>query len=124
MVFEMKNISLKLQNVAKSFQGKQLFECLSFEFNPGIYAIEGANGIGKSTILTMMTGSISSDVGNIIINGVDLHKYPVVAKKHLSYIPDKAMIYPFVKGKEFINFITAIKEASPCKETKSLIYDF
>lgn len=120
----MKNISLKLQNISKSFYGNQLFDCLSFEFNRGVFAILGANGAGKSTLLTMMAGSIPSDTGNIIINDIDIQKYPVVAKRHISYIPDKAMIYPFVKGKEFINFITAIKKCSGTTDTRSLVCAF
>lgn len=120
----MTQLLLRLCDVSKSFQQKQLFRGLSFDFANGIYAIVGANGIGKSTLLNMISGSVPVDDGRIEVNGVDLYRDPVAAKMQMSFIPDKAMIYPFITGAEFIKFIAAIKRQADMSEAMAIATTF
>ena len=48
---------LKLESVSKSFGEKTLFRDFSFLFNhPGIYALKGKSGVGKTTMLRIICG--------------------------------------------------------------------
>ena len=120
----MNNINLRLEKLSKSFFLKKVFENLSYEFTSGCYAIVGANGVGKSTLLSMMSGSASSDSGLISINSIDLAKHPVKAKKYISYVPDGVLVYPFMTGKELIKFICAAKKSKIASETEKLLTEF
>lgn len=120
----MNKLSFELQNVSKSFSGKSIFENLSYQFYSGCYAILGANGAGKSTLLELMAGALPTDSGQILVNNINLEKDPVLARKQLGYIPDKTMIYPFIKGNEFLHFICGIKKTQFNEDVSLLLQQF
>ncbi len=58
---------ISFENVTKIYTGNPILDDLSFTFNPGKKtALIGANGSGKSTILSMISGLITPDSGSII----------------------------------------------------------
>ncbi|MCM2972995.1 energy-dependent translational throttle protein EttA [Larsenimonas suaedae] len=59
---------IEFHNVTKSFEGKVLFEDLSFQVPPGaIVGIVGGNGAGKSTLFKLVAGMEQPDAGNVVI---------------------------------------------------------
>ena len=57
---------LKLENLSKSFKDKQLFKHLDLEVQRGErIAIMGVNGIGKSTLVKILTGDLTQDEGSL-----------------------------------------------------------
>lgn len=71
----MKSITVK--NLCKSFQGKTLFEDVSFSVQKGDrIAITGKNGAGKSTLLKIILGTESSDSGRVIREKVSILYIP------------------------------------------------
>ncbi|MAA65212.1 MAG: energy-dependent translational throttle protein EttA [Alteromonadaceae bacterium] len=59
---------IEVDGVSKSFDGKLLYENLSFNVPPGsIVGIIGGNGAGKSTLFRMMAGKDEPDTGTISI---------------------------------------------------------
>ena len=57
---------LKVSNLGKSFKDKQLFKHLDFEVQRGErVAIMGVNGIGKSTLVKILTGVVTHDEGDV-----------------------------------------------------------
>jgi sulfate-transporting ATPase len=60
------SVVMEAQNLSKSFNGKLLFENLSFKIPPGsIVGVIGGNGAGKSTLFKMMTGKETPDTGSL-----------------------------------------------------------
>lgn len=61
-------ILLQAQNAVKEFDGKPLFDPISFEIKTGErVALIGVNGAGKSTILKMAIGELPVDKGQMVI---------------------------------------------------------
>lgn len=65
---------IKLDNIYKTYRvkgvTKSIFEGFSFEFKPDRnYALLGANGVGKSTLLRLISGSEKPDSGRVIRKG-------------------------------------------------------
>lgn len=59
---------IKALDLSKSFKEKTLFKKLQLEVNRGEkVAIMGVNGIGKSTLIKIITGMESSDEGEVIL---------------------------------------------------------
>ena len=55
---------LKLKNVSKQFGDRLMLDDFSYDFNAGdTIGIVGANGVGKSTFLKILTGALEADSG-------------------------------------------------------------
>ena len=64
---------IELENVAKSFDGRILFQDFSYKFTPrDRIGIIGGNGTGKSTLMNIITGRIEPDRGKVDI-GKTIH---------------------------------------------------
>ena len=81
---------IKLKNVTKKF-GKDFkaVDDLSLDLEGGkIYGFLGPNGAGKTTALKMMTGILTPDEGQILINNIDIVKEPTLAKREFGFVSD------------------------------------
>ncbi|MBO7489029.1 MAG: ABC-F family ATP-binding cassette domain-containing protein [Bacteroidales bacterium] len=59
---------LEMYNICKTFEGKKMVEDFSYTFKKGEkIGIVGANGIGKSTFLNLITEQMRPDSGHIVV---------------------------------------------------------
>lgn len=57
-------MSFCVKELLKKYGDKVVVDHLNFEMkNPGVYALLGTNGAGKSTSLRIMLGMLASDSG-------------------------------------------------------------
>lgn len=96
--------SIELHGVDVSYRKREVLKAVSHRFENGCHLIEGVNGVGKSTLVGAIAGHVPYR-GSIRIQGKDLHKDPVSARRHLAYVPDAPVFHPFVTGREFIEFL-------------------
>ena len=62
------NKILEVYNLSKAYEGKKLLDDFSYIFKKGEkIGIVGANGIGKSTFLDMITGKVKPDAGRVVV---------------------------------------------------------
>ncbi|RYC12064.1 energy-dependent translational throttle protein EttA [Ciceribacter ferrooxidans] len=62
------NVVIEAENITKAYDGRVLFENLSFKLPPGgIVGVIGPNGAGKTTLFRMITGQEKPDSGEIRI---------------------------------------------------------
>lgn len=60
---------MKVNNLKKQINGKKVLDDISFSLNPGDkIGLVGANGVGKSTLLKVLSNSIEKDSGKISLN--------------------------------------------------------
>jgi ribose transport system ATP-binding protein len=63
-----------MQGICKAFPGVQALSGVDFELLPGeIHAIIGQNGAGKSTLVKIASGAYAPDVGQILLDGREVH---------------------------------------------------
>ncbi len=68
---------IKLKNVSKSFGDIKALENISFEVEKGEFVyITGPVGAGKTTIFRLISRELKADSGEIIVEGVDVTKFP------------------------------------------------
>ncbi|WP_331661320.1 ABC transporter ATP-binding protein [Lachnoclostridium sp.] len=84
-------MSLQVQNLMKKYGDKVVVEDLSFEITkPGVYALLGTNGAGKTTSLRIILGMLAHDGGKVLWNGAPLD--PV--KANVGYLAEERGLYP------------------------------
>ena len=82
---------------------------LSIHIQPGeIYGFIGHNGAGKTTTLKCVAGILNFDNGSISVNGSDIQKDPLAAKRIMAYIPDNPDLYDYMTAVQYLNFIADI----------------
>lgn len=65
-------MSIIVKNLQKSFDNKRIFDGFSYTFDEkSIYIIEGESGIGKTTLLRLISGLDTSYEGEISGGGLD-----------------------------------------------------
>ncbi|SMD06391.1 sugar ABC transporter ATP-binding protein [Primorskyibacter flagellatus] len=65
---------LALNGIEKSFPGIKALSGVSFEVRPGeVHGLLGENGAGKSTLLNVLSAVLSADMGEIKIDGAEVH---------------------------------------------------
>ena len=91
--------------------GHQATDEVTFTVKPGeIVGFAGTNGAGKTTVIKMLTGILQPTSGTAVINGFDISKDPIQAKKSFAYIADNPDILIQLSGLEYLNFIADMYE--------------
>ena len=106
---------IKIKKVNKEYVvGTKVVNDLTLEIKEGeIFGFLGPNGAGKTTTLKMITGVSSIDSGSIEINGIDITKNPLEAKKQFGFVPDSPDIFLRLKGIEYLRFMARVYGVDP-----------
>lgn len=84
-------MSLVVKNLSKKYGEKTALENLNFEMDgPGVYALLGTNGAGKTTAIRMMLNMLSRDSGEVLWNGEPLD----TATCNVGYLAEERGLYP------------------------------
>lgn len=66
---------IKISNLNKSFNSRQLYKDLNMNIEDGDFVIfKGPSGCGKTTLLNMIGGIEDIDSGSVVVNGYDTSK--------------------------------------------------
>lgn len=100
-----------VENLVKQYGNFRAVDQLSFEVKKGeILGFLGPNGAGKSTTMNMITGYISATEGNVWIDGHNVYDEPELAKRQIGYLPEIPPVYPDMRVKEYLQFVTELKK--------------
>jgi ABC-2 type transport system ATP-binding protein len=114
---------LRFEGLSASYGGRLVFTSAGLSLPEGVYALQGANGIGKSTMLRLLAGAQPADSGEVWIDGISLMQSPQEARRRLSYVPDESPIYPFMTGKDLLNFVAVAKRVGLDEPIADLVRD-
>ena len=110
-------MGLKLENVSKTFVGKQAVDNISFEVNkPGVFGLLGTNGAGKTTTIRMLLGIIKKDSGEITWNGKQVERKTV----NFGYLPEERGVYPKTKIQDQLMYFAQLKGMNKADATKEI----
>ncbi len=101
---------IEVKGLVKAYGTKRAVDGVSFSVRRGeILGFLGPNGAGKSTTMKMITGFLRPDEGTARVEGIDVARDPVAAKRRMGYLPENAPAYPEMTVAEFLGFIAEIR---------------
>jgi len=96
---------LSVTNIVKSFGDIKAVDDVSFEVNPGeIYGLLGPNGAGKTTSISIISGLIRANSGDVEIDGESFWNDPMRAKRSMGVVPQDIALYEELTGRENLLF--------------------
>ena len=97
---------IHFEHVSKSFGEKKAVDNLTLTIEDGkVFGFIGPNGAGKTTTIKMLTGILEPDSGVVTLNGVDITRDPIQAKRMFGYVPDTFDMYERLTGMEYLRFM-------------------
>ncbi len=81
---------IQIQNLAFSYGKTEVLRNISMKLEPGrIYGLLGENGVGKTTLLTLLCGLKKTQAGSITTDGRDPYKREPALLQDQYYLPDE-----------------------------------
>ena len=82
---------LEVKNLTKQYGEKVVVDNLNFSISePGVYALLGTNGAGKTTSIRMILGMLAKNSGEVLWNGKPFN----AAEMNVGYLAEERGLYP------------------------------
>ena len=96
---------IEVERLAKSFGSVRAVHDVSFTARDGrITGLLGPNGAGKSTTLRMLYTVLKPHAGSARVDGTDVARDPVAARRRMGVLPHGAGLYPNLTARENIRY--------------------
>jgi ABC-2 type transport system ATP-binding protein len=96
---------LEARGLHKAFKDLKAVNGVSFHIATGeTYGLLGPNGAGKTTTISMVTGLLERDAGDVIVDGQEIFTTSTEPKRAIGYVPQDIAIYPDLTARENLSF--------------------
>jgi ABC-2 type transport system ATP-binding protein len=100
---------LQARGLRKSFGELRAVAGLSLTLEPGrILGLLGPNGAGKTTTVSMLTGLVTPDAGEVLVNGHRLAGDADPVKRRLGLVPQDLALYDELSAHDNLRFFGAL----------------
>jgi ABC-2 type transport system ATP-binding protein len=101
---------IEVYELTKQYAGRTAIDQLTFRVQPGeIVGFLGPNGAGKSTTMRILSGYMPPTSGRATVNGYDVFRESLEARKSVGYMPENAPLYMEMRVKEYLSFRASLK---------------
>ena len=112
------NITLRVENVTKSYDDFTAVKDLSFTVKSGrVFGFLGPNGAGKTTTIRMIVGINFPDEGKIELFG---QKVSSEMQNRIGYLPEERGLYKKMKIVDQLRYFAALKGVSQTEADKRI----
>lgn len=120
----MREAAIQIEQVSKSFQGREVLKNISCELNWGqVYGIVGNNGSGKTVLMKCICGLLPYDEGSIRVNGKKIGK-DVDFPEDMGMIIESPGFLPGMTGIKNLKILAAVNhrvQESQIRETMRVV---
>jgi ABC-2 type transport system ATP-binding protein len=103
------SLVLEARDLHKSFKDLHAVKGVSFHIATGeTYGLLGPNGAGKTTTISMVTGLLTRDGGEVIVDGQEISTTSTEAKRAIGFVPQDIAIYPDLTARENLAFFSRL----------------
>ncbi len=123
-------MKLRAEKLVKTYKGRDVVKGISVEVNQGeIVGLLGPNGAGKTTSFYMIVGLIKPNSGNIILDKINITKYPMYkrAQHGIGYLAQEASVFRKLSIEDNIMSVlelTKLSKKERVMKMESLIEEF
>ena len=103
-------MELNCLHLSKSYGSTLALNDLSFRFTPGVYALLGPNGSGKTTFMNLLVRNLVPDTGEILWNGTPISALKTAYFGHIGYMPQYSGLYPHFTVQRFLLYMAELKD--------------
>ena len=112
---------LLLNGLTKQYKNQLVLDSIDLEISaPGIWALVGPNGVGKTTLLNCITNLLCPDAGSIRILGKS-NRNPKVFKE-LAYLQDNSVLFDYLTGYDHLKYIRDVHKLPKNRIQEVAIY--
>lgn len=111
--------SIQIQNLSLQYPGSdsKALNALTLEIEKGaVFGLLGPNGAGKTSLISILSGLIKPDTGDVIIEGFNLSRSREKIKQQIGVVPQEYALYPKLTAKENLVFF-----GSMCGVNKTIL---
>lgn len=102
-------MSIKVQNISKSYNKIKAVDAVTFEVNSGeLFGLIGPDGAGKTTIFRILTTLLMPDEGNATVAEYDVVADYKAIRSSVGYMPGKFSLYQDLTVEENLEFFATI----------------
>ncbi|MBR2724910.1 MAG: ABC transporter ATP-binding protein [Ruminococcus sp.] len=111
-------MEIEIRNIKKKYKSKEVLKDINLTVKSGkCIGILGANGTGKSTLLSILAGIQSADAGEFNFDGNNLFKYTKQRATLVGYVPQGTPLIEELSAKD--NLLLWYKKSDMEKELKN-----
>ena len=112
-------MSLIVNGLTKRYGEKTVVDHLSFQMEkPGVYALLGTNGAGKTTSIRMMVGMLAKDEGETLWNGAPLRPETC----NVGYLAEERGLYPKYALMDQLLYFASLRGVDAAEAKKRIAY--
>ena len=102
-------MSIKVQNMSKSYNNIKAVEGITFEVKEGeLFGLIGPDGAGKTTIFRILTTLLKANQGSATVAGFDVIQDYKSIRNCVGYMPGKFSLYQDLTVEENLSFFATI----------------
>lgn len=114
-------MGLSVSNIVKEYGDYTAVDDLSFEINePGVFALLGTNGAGKTTSIRIILGMLAAEGGTVKWNGKEF----LAANMPIGYLAEERGLYPKYRISEQLIYFCTLRGMRRQDAVKQLDYWF
>lgn len=101
---------IEIKELTKRYEdGVLALDHVTYTIQPGeIFCLLGANGAGKTTTVNLLLDFIQPTSGAAAVNGHDCNKFPLEAKKYVSYVSENVQLYGMFTARQNLRFFAEL----------------
>jgi len=100
---------IDIKHLSKSYHLKPVLDNVNLSVGRGsIMGLLGPNGAGKTTLISILTGVIGKDSGEVSVGGLDLDRELGRIQSMCSYVPQTLAFYPRLSARENLEYFGSL----------------
>jgi ABC-type multidrug transport system ATPase subunit len=101
---------IRFESASFSYRaGEPVLAGIDLEISPGLTLLLGRNGCGKSTLLKLAAGIEQPEGGRVEIDGHDLWRDEIAARRGLAYVPEQPDLTPYATVREILTLVCRLR---------------